>query len=95
MYIDDTQAVKPVKNAILQSLGVKVSDTNEEDEEVDDEEAMMRAMGFGGFDSTKGKPVVDNATSAAAGGAMKNKKRVYRQYMNRRGGFNKPLAKTA
>ena len=57
------------------------------------EEEMQRMMGFGGFDSTKGKVVVDNHEGAARGLGAKNKGRKYRQYMNRRGGFNKLLAK--
>lgn len=56
-----------------------------------EEEQMQMLMGFGGFDSTKGKPVEENARGAAAGAAHKEKKREYRQYMNRRGGFNRPL----
>jgi U4/U6.U5 tri-snRNP-associated protein 3 len=59
--------------------------------EVDDEMAAMQAMmGFGGFDSTKGKKVIGNK----AGGAHKDKKLEYRQYMNRQGGFNRPLSPT-
>jgi len=52
--------------------------------------AMMTAMGIPiGFDSTQGKYVDDEAANA---GAVKVKsKRRARQYMNRRGGFNKPL----
>lgn len=56
-----------------------------------EEEQMQMLMGFGGFDSTKGKPVEENVRGAAAGAAHKEKKREYRQYMNRRGGFNRPL----
>mmetsp|Transcript_37679 Transcript_37679/g.80482 ORF Transcript_37679/g.80482 Transcript_37679/m.80482 type:complete len:183 (-) Transcript_37679:248-796(-) len=64
------------------------------DEEIgDDQNEMMRMMGFGGFDSTKGKAVADNQTTAARGAASKNKGRKYRQYMNRKGGFNRPLDK--
>ena len=37
------------------------------------------------------KPVIDNQTGASRGYLTKHKKRDYRQYMNRRGGFNKPL----
>eukprot|EP00602_Paraphysomonas_sp_CaronLab_P000562 CAMPEP_0185021336 /NCGR_PEP_ID=MMETSP1103-20130426/4027_1 /TAXON_ID=36769 /ORGANISM="Paraphysomonas bandaiensis, Strain Caron Lab Isolate" /LENGTH=200 /DNA_ID=CAMNT_0027552799 /DNA_START=88 /DNA_END=689 /DNA_ORIENTATION=- len=58
-----------------------------------DEKEIMRVMGFGGFDSTKEKPVEDNFKGAALGAAAKNKRRIYRQYMNRRGGFNRPLQK--
>ena len=54
---------------------------------------MMQMMGFGGFGTTKGKAVADNQSSAARGAASKNKGRKYRQYMNRKGGFNRPLDK--
>ncbi|XP_055337585.1 U4/U6.U5 small nuclear ribonucleoprotein 27 kDa protein-like [Paramacrobiotus metropolitanus] len=53
----------------------------------DDEEAMVAMMGFTSFDSTKGKKVEGNDTGMAAVAV----KRKYRQYMNRRGGFNRPL----
>ena len=60
--------------------------------EDDSEEAQMaRLMGFGGFGSTKGKEVADNQHGAARGAVKKNQNRSYRQYMNRRGGFNRPL----
>jgi U4/U6.U5 tri-snRNP-associated protein 3 len=68
--------------------------TESDDEEIDDEQRqMMQMMGFGGFGTTKGKSVGDNQTSAARGAAAKNKGRKYRQYMNRKGGFNRPLDK--
>lgn len=50
--------------------------------------AMQAMMGFGGFGTTKGKKVVGNN----AGGVRKEKKSEYRQYMNRQGGFNRPLS---
>jgi|EP01049_Picozoa_sp_SAG25_P004552 U4/U6.U5 tri-snRNP-associated protein 3 len=51
--------------------------------------AMMKAMGLPvGFDTTQGKPVSGNEFNEAV---RIKQKRVYRQYMNRRGGFNKPL----
>ena len=53
------------------------------EEEID----MMKLMGFGGFDTTKGKHVSGNDIYAA----NITHKRKYRQYMNRRGGFNRPL----
>lgn len=49
---------------------------------------MLKIMGFAGFDSTKGKHV-DGACNAFAVNIQQ--KRKYRQYMNRKGGFNKPL----
>ncbi|ROT42141.1 hypothetical protein SODALDRAFT_374504 [Sodiomyces alkalinus F11] len=63
------------------------------DVEVDgDEDAMAMAamMGFGGFGTTKGKKIVGNNV----GGVRKEKKSEYRQYMNRQGGFNRPLSPT-
>lgn len=60
---------------------------------LDEEEQMQKLFGFGGFASTKGKSVEDNQSSAARGVAAKNKARKYRQYMNRKGGFNRPLEK--
>ena len=68
--------------------------SEEDNEDMDDEQRqMMQMMGFGGFGTTKGKSVGDNQTSAARGAASKNKGRKYRQYMNRKGGFNRPLDK--
>ncbi|KAG8833532.1 hypothetical protein FRC17_010564 [Serendipita sp. 399] len=53
------------------------------------EEDVMALMGFTGFGSTKGQAVEGNQE-----GAVKiNKQRTWRQYMNRRGGFNRPLDK--
>lgn len=63
------------------------------DEEVDEEEQMRRLMGFGSFDSSKGKQVESNTSGAAVGAVSKHKARKYRQYMNRKGGFNRPLEK--
>lgn len=51
------------------------------------EASMMRMMGFSDFNSTKGKHVAGNDIYAA----NIVQKRKYRQYMNRRGGFNRPL----
>lgn len=53
-----------------------------------EENDILKAMGLpAGFDTTKGKPVSD----ANHHGARLKSKRQYRQYMNRRGGFNRPL----
>jgi len=49
----------------------------------------MAALGFGGFGSTKGKHVPGNE----AGLANVKKERTWRQYMNRKGGFNRVLEK--
>ncbi|TNN15002.1 U4/U6.U5 small nuclear ribonucleoprotein 27 kDa protein [Schistosoma japonicum] len=57
-------------------------------EPVTEEEAkMMRTMGFCNFGTTKGKHVIGNSVYVA----NISKQRKYRQYMNRRGGFNSPL----
>jgi len=55
----------------------------------DDEDAMMAMMGMAGFGSTKGKHVDGNQE----GTVSIKKTRTWRQYMNRRGGFNRPLDK--
>jgi U4/U6.U5 tri-snRNP-associated protein 3 len=56
-------------------------------EEEDEEAAMRRMMGFSGFDSTKGKEVDDPNANASA--VFKKSVRSARQYMNRKGGFNR------
>lgn len=66
-------------------------DQDDEEEVVvedDDFAAMQAMMGFGGFDSTKGKKIKGNDLGAV----HKEKKTEYRQYMNRVGGFNRPLS---
>ena len=61
-------------------------------EGLDEEEQMRMLLGFsGGFGSTKGEKVQDNHNSSSKGACAKNKARKYRQYMNRKGGFNRPL----
>ena len=54
---------------------------------------MIQLMGFSGFDTSKGKAHTDG--SVKAHGSSIQVKRKYRQYMNRRGGFNRPLDKVA
>ena len=71
----------------------KVSQPDNEDEDdilVEDDglAAMQAMMGFGGFASTQNKKVLGNDI----GGVRKEKKTEYRQYMNRVGGFNRPLS---
>ena len=63
-------------------------------EGLEEDDQMQLMLGFsGGFGTTKGKVVEDNLKTAARGAAAKNKARKYRQYMNRKGGFNRPLDK--
>jgi len=60
----------------------------EQEEELDeDTKRMSQFMGITSFDSTKGKKVNDQTK----GYAKINRTQRYRQYMNRRGGFNRPL----
>lgn len=62
-----------------------------EDEDDDSVEAQMRkAMGFSSFRSTQNTKVPGNQIY----GVRKEKKTEYRQYMNRTGGFNRPLSPT-
>ncbi|KAK5871621.1 hypothetical protein PBY51_004490 [Eleginops maclovinus] len=63
---------------------------SEEDMEgkTEEEIEMMKLMGFGSFDSTKGKKTDGSVNAFAVNTSMKRK---YRQYMNRKGGFNRPL----
>ena len=88
---DDTATSKSKGKAGKQT---KIEEKNvEEDEDIvieeDDSMAAMQAMlGFGGFGTTKQKKVVGNDVYAV----RKEKKTEYRQYMNRVGGFNRPLS---
>lgn len=70
---------------------MNAAETNDADgPPVDPEEAeMMALMGFGGFGSTAGKHVDD--PNANVGAVRKKTTRKARQYMNRPGGFNRPL----
>lgn len=67
-------------------------DAEDDDLEVDDDgmAAMQAMMGFGGFGTTKNTKIIGNNV----GGVRKEKKTEYRQYMNRQGGFNRPLSPT-
>ena len=58
-----------------------------EDELTEEEKRMKEIMGFCQFDTTQGKHIKGNDS----GGVHVVLKRKYRQYMNRRGGFNRPL----
>lgn len=55
----------------------------------EDDPPISQLMGFSRFSSTKGKKHVDY------GGVETHKVRKYRQYMNRPGGFNRPLDPSA
>ncbi|GAA5968921.1 hypothetical protein JCM3765_002932 [Sporobolomyces pararoseus] len=53
-----------------------------------DEQDIAAMMGFGGFGTTQGK-----AHEGELSGAAVKRERAHRQYMNRKGGFNRPLDK--
>jgi len=74
------------KMAIPSGAGKKLTDQDLIGKSQDEIE-MMRVMGFGSFETTKNKKVKGNN----AGGVHVLVKRKYRQYMNRKGGFNRPL----
>jgi len=64
-----------------------VDDDEKEDQTSQEELDMMKIMGFSGFNTTKNKKVENNDQGAV----HLTSKRKYRQYMNRKGGFNRPL----
>jgi U4/U6.U5 tri-snRNP-associated protein 3 len=61
-------------------------------EELPSMEEIQAAMGFEGFGTTPGKEVKDKGSNI--GRAQVSSKRRFRQYINRRGGYNQPLART-
>ncbi|KAK7750608.1 hypothetical protein SLS62_007455 [Diatrype stigma] len=92
---DATDSPKPEgrNRAASQDHAMDVDDDGDREDDdvevVDDGMAAMQAMmGFGGFGTTKGTHIVGNN----AGAVRKEKKTEYRQYMNRVGGFNRPLS---
>ena len=87
---DASTEKKPILSAAEAIVEVKTEDL----EGLDEEEQMKLMLGFSeGFGSTKGQKVEDNHKSSAKGVVAKNKARKYRQYMNRKNGFNRPLDK--
>lgn len=60
-----------------------------DNDELDEEEKMARVMGFKKFKTTKDTKVPGNEFNYAV---RKEKVTKYRQYMNRQGGFNRPLS---
>lgn len=80
----------PAASSTATPVPIDLDPAPEEGEDMSDSERQMQAMmGFGGFDTTKNKGVEGNQTGAA----NLIKQRTWRQYMNRRGGFNRPLDK--
>jgi len=78
------QITKEKKVVVEEKVELKQEDLEGKTE---DEVELMKAMGFCTFDTSKGKRIEGNDVSAVHHVV----KRKYRQYMNRRGGFNRPL----
>lgn len=80
---------KPKNDRVLKN---KANEPHEDEEIMVEEEdeilAMKSMMGFADFGTTNQKKVPGNNVSAV----RKEKKTEYRQYMNRVGGFNRPLS---
>ncbi|XP_047446768.1 U4/U6.U5 small nuclear ribonucleoprotein 27 kDa protein [Mugil cephalus] len=76
---------KDVKDKTAKPIQMSAEDMEGKTEE---EIEMMKLMGFGSFDTTKGKKTDGSVNAYAINVSMKRK---YRQYMNRKGGFNRPL----
>ena len=75
------------------SASAAAADEADDEPDEDEEAKMMAAMGIPlAFDSTAGKEVKDPRCKVE--GVRKKEQRKYRQYMNRRGGFNRPLEET-
>jgi U4/U6.U5 tri-snRNP-associated protein 3 len=90
--MDEDDRTKHQGNSKAKNQEKIEEDPIEDDDEIvveDDGMAAMQAMmGFGGFGTTHQKKVAGNDISAV----RKEKKTEYRQYMNRVGGFNRPLS---
>lgn len=86
---DDAADDRPPANGEQDGATPMDEDEPEDDilVETDGLDAMQAMMGFGSFGSTKGKKIPGNNVGAV----RKEKKTEYRQYMNRVGGFNRPL----
>ncbi|NP_001002703.1 U4/U6.U5 small nuclear ribonucleoprotein 27 kDa protein [Danio rerio] len=79
---DDRKDVKEKPAKVHQISAEDMQGKTEEEIE------MMKLMGFGSFETSKGKKK-DGSIKAFA--VNVSQKRKYRQYMNRKGGFNRPL----
>lgn len=80
--IPDPESIPLPEEAPKQQIKEEKFDTLKEEKDL-----LAKVMGFSSFDSTKGKMVPGNQIGAV----HVVKKRRYRQYMNRKGGFNRPL----
>jgi U4/U6.U5 tri-snRNP-associated protein 3 len=60
-----------------------------DDPDLSEDEKLARVMGFKKFSTTKETKIPGNEFNYAV---RKEKQTKYRQYMNRQGGFNRPLS---
>ncbi|KAF5276045.1 hypothetical protein FQA39_LY00841 [Lamprigera yunnana] len=81
---DDIRTTEIVAEGYIDKPSVTAADL---EGKTADEQEMLRMMGFCTFDTTKNKKVEGNDV----GDVHVILKRKYRQYMNRKGGFNRPL----
>ena len=79
------------KRQVDQDTSIRLDPARPAKSEEELEELMQKAMGFGDFKTTKNTKVPGNDKLYAV---RKEKKTEYRQYMNRVGGFNRPLSPT-
>ncbi|KAL4803304.1 hypothetical protein BDV18DRAFT_45971 [Aspergillus unguis] len=86
-YRDRTNGIPESRHRSDRNKDVDM-DLDGPDGEDDIEELMRRSLGFSKFRSTKNTKVPGNNIY----GVRKEKKTEYRQYMNRQGGFNRPLS---
>ncbi|KAH6867917.1 hypothetical protein BKA58DRAFT_185440 [Alternaria rosae] len=85
-----SSTVDPIKKEDEGTPDVEMKDERQKPEDMDDDEwEMLKVMGFGGFKSTKNTKVPGNDKNF---GVRKDKQLQARQYMNRQGGFNRPLS---
>ncbi|CAL8347776.1 unnamed protein product [Lota lota] len=82
---DSPSRSKETKEKSVKPIEISAEDMKDKTEE---EIEMMKTMGFGSFDTTKGKKTTGSVNAHATNVSQKRK---YRQYMNRKGGFNRPL----
>ncbi len=89
---DPTVSQPPDSTASTKKKQSHRNDDDPEEEEDDDAKMMQELFGIRQFGSSKNTKVATNHTSAAIGTIAKHlKPRKYRQYMNRKNGFNRPL----
>lgn len=79
-------SIKPQTQPVLDGMDVDIDGADTDD--VD--QLMRKTMGFSSFRTTQNTKVPGNNVY----GVRKEKKTQYRQYMNRQGGFNRPLSPT-